>query len=262
MRDAFQIAFLLFSLAANLSAQSAQTESLEPRVAKAGTVITIKGVSLDKDRVDEVYLTDHRFDLQVKVLKQSATSLEVRVPPFVKPSRLQLLYLTGGDKPVYLEQPFFVEIVDAEDMVAAERPQITSIAPLVPVKVVKQAEPIVVVAPELPQSPPVAAEVPVKQPEAVPAPVKAEIVPARLLKRTPIALPRGLNGGPVAEVQLVAHVAADGTVRHVQIVRGNPMIAQTAATALRQWVYEPARRNGVPMESEVALTLQIKSAAR
>jgi hypothetical protein len=92
-----------------------QAESLEPRIGKAGSVLNVKGKALGKATVDEVYLTDHRFDMKVKVLEQSDTSQTFRVPPFVKPGRLQLLLLTSGKNPVFLEQPFYVQIDDGED---------------------------------------------------------------------------------------------------------------------------------------------------
>lgn len=93
-----------------------QTEKVEPRIGKPGTIIKITGKSLGKSHVDEVYLTDHRFDLKIKILDQSDTTITVRVPPFVKPGRLQLLLLTSGSRPVYLEQPWFVQIEADEEL--------------------------------------------------------------------------------------------------------------------------------------------------
>jgi len=92
-----------------------QTESVEPRIGKPGTIIKIKGKSLDKSHVDEVYLTDHRFDMKVKILDQSAGQLTIRVPPFAKPGRLQLLILTAGNNPAYLEQPWFIQIDSGDE---------------------------------------------------------------------------------------------------------------------------------------------------
>ena len=95
--------------------QSPQVTQMEPRVGKPGTVVVISGISLGKDAVDEVYLTDHRFDLKVKILEQSGDKLKIRIPPFVKAGRQQLLLLTGGKNPVYLEQPVWVQVEDASD---------------------------------------------------------------------------------------------------------------------------------------------------
>ena len=103
-----------------------QTELMEPRVGKPGTVIKLTGKSLDQTHVDEVYLTDHRFDMKVKVLEQSANKLVFRIPPFVKPGRLQLLLLTAGKSPVYLEQPWFL-LIEAGDEETAPPAEISRI---------------------------------------------------------------------------------------------------------------------------------------
>lgn len=94
---------------------SPQVSKIEPRVGKPGTVLIISGLSLGKDAVDEVYLTDHRFDLKVKVLEQSGDKLKIRIPPFIKAGRQQLLLLTSGKNPVYLEQPVWVQVEDNSD---------------------------------------------------------------------------------------------------------------------------------------------------
>ena len=114
-----------------------QTEKVEPRVGKPGTVIKIWGKSLDAAHVEEVYLTDHRFDMKVKVLEQSATQLVIRVPPFVKPGRLQLLLLTAGNNPAYLEQPWFVLIEGGDE---------EGTPPVAPVEVSHKSKPTVEVA--------------------------------------------------------------------------------------------------------------------
>lgn len=91
-----------------------QMTSVSSKTAKPGDVITITGVGLDDKQVDEVYLTDHKFDMRVKVLDQQATAIKMRVPPFAKPGRMQLLILTKGDEPKLLEQPVYVLIEGSE----------------------------------------------------------------------------------------------------------------------------------------------------
>ena len=90
-----------------------QAERIEPRSAKIGAVLTIFGRALNKELVEEVFLTDHRFDMKVKVIEQTETLLKIRIPPFAKPGRLQVLLLTRGDKPAYLEQPLYVTVEEA-----------------------------------------------------------------------------------------------------------------------------------------------------
>jgi hypothetical protein len=95
-----------------------QMTTVSAKTAKPGDEITITGVGLDDKKVDEVYLTDHKFDMRVKVLEQQATSIKMRVPPFAKPGRMQLLILTKGDQPVLLEQPVYVLIEEPSTQVS------------------------------------------------------------------------------------------------------------------------------------------------
>jgi hypothetical protein len=92
------------------SGQVPQVLTIEPKNAKPGTVVSVTGNFLDKTRVDDTFLTDHGFDLKVKVLEQTPTSIKFRVPPFIKPGRHQLLLQTTGDNPALLEQPVYLSI--------------------------------------------------------------------------------------------------------------------------------------------------------
>ncbi|MBZ5602192.1 MAG: hypothetical protein LAO79_07800 [Acidobacteriia bacterium] len=89
-----------------------QMTTISAKAAKPGDVIEITGVGLDPAKVDEIYLTDHKFDMKVKVLEQKETAVKLRVPPFAKPGRMQLLLLTKGDDPKLLEQPVYLLIED------------------------------------------------------------------------------------------------------------------------------------------------------
>ena len=101
---------------------STQASRLEPKVAKPGTVLTIIGAQLGRNRVEEVYLTDHKFDMKVKVLEQTDGSLKIRVPPFAKPGRQQLLLLTPGENGSYLEMPVYVTI-EVDEVAEVALPQ-------------------------------------------------------------------------------------------------------------------------------------------
>ena len=85
---------------------SPQISTVVPRVAKPGDTVVVTGVSLGEDRVDEVYLSDHKFDMKVKVLEQTGKMIKFRVPPFAK-GRMQLLMLM---KPVKEEDPKLLEL--------------------------------------------------------------------------------------------------------------------------------------------------------
>jgi hypothetical protein len=89
-----------------------QMNTISAKTAKPGDVIEISGVGLESAKVDEIYLTDHKFDMKVKVLEQKDTMVKMRVPPFAKPGRMQLLVLTKGDDPKLLEQPLYLLIED------------------------------------------------------------------------------------------------------------------------------------------------------
>jgi hypothetical protein len=99
---------------------SPQAVQAEPKVARPGSVITISGVALGKPSVEEVFLTDQRFDMKVKVLEQTDTMLRVRVPPMAKPGRQQLLLLVGGEHPAYLEQPVYV-LIEVEEQETSDK---------------------------------------------------------------------------------------------------------------------------------------------
>ncbi len=89
-----------------------QMESLSAKTAKPGDVIEINGVGLSDRKIDELYLTDHKFDMRVKLIEQKDTVIKFRVPPFAKPGRMQILALTKGDDPKLLEQPLYILIED------------------------------------------------------------------------------------------------------------------------------------------------------
>lgn len=90
-----------------------QISTVSPKVAKPGDTVTVTGISLGDDKVDEVYLSDHKFDMKVKVLEQNPKVIKFRVPPFAK-GRMQLLMLTKPDKegadPKLLELPAYLLI--------------------------------------------------------------------------------------------------------------------------------------------------------
>lgn len=96
-----------------------------PDSGKIGSVLTIQGDFLDKAKVDEVYLSDHTFDMKVKVLGQTNHSIQIRIPPFAKPGRLQLVVKTAGNDPEILEQPVYITVEDPNQTLqanAAARP--------------------------------------------------------------------------------------------------------------------------------------------
>jgi hypothetical protein len=114
MRLTLVLALLSFGLVLPLAAQVPQMSKVEPDNGTIGSVLRIQGVFLGKAKVDEVYLTDHTFDMKVKVLDQSDGLIEFRIPPSAKPGRLQLLVKTPGKQPLLLEQPVYITVEEKQ----------------------------------------------------------------------------------------------------------------------------------------------------
>jgi TonB family protein len=50
-------------------------------------------------------------------------------------------------------------------------------------------------------------------------------------------------------------VRQDGTMQDVKVVRGDPLLGEAALEAVRQWKYEPYRRNGQPVDMPIDITI-------
>jgi protein TonB len=68
----------------------------------------------------------------------------------------------------------------------------------------------------------------------------------------PLALAAHLPG----EVLLHAIIARDGTIRDLEVVSGNPLFAQSARAAVREWRYRPTLLNNQPVEVETYITVK------
>jgi hypothetical protein len=115
MRIPLGLSLLCLAGAASLPAQVPVMQKVLPESGQIGSVLKIQGVFLDKTRVDEVYLSDHTFDMKVKVLDQTDDTIEFRVPPFAKPGRLQLVVKTTGKEPEILEQPVYITVEELKE---------------------------------------------------------------------------------------------------------------------------------------------------
>jgi hypothetical protein len=120
MRITLVLSLLCLAAAVSLPAQVPFMNKVQPDNGKIGSVLKIQGNFLGKTRVDEVYLTDHTFDMKVKVLDQTDNYIQFRIPPFVKPGRLQLLVKTTGKEPLLLEQPVYITVEEPKDQRALE----------------------------------------------------------------------------------------------------------------------------------------------
>jgi TonB family protein len=85
-----------------------------------------------------------------------------------------------------------------------------------------------------------------------------ELTGGKLLKRYEPVYPDsavGVNG----EVVLKATISKDGKVTQIKVVRGDALLAQAAAAAVKRWRYEPFRLNGVPIEIENTIVVNFKA---
>lgn len=85
------------------------------------------------------------------------------------------------------------------------------------------------------------------------------VMEARLTRRVQPEYPRiaevtHLSG----TVQLHAIIGTNGTVRGLEVLSGNQILAQAALEAVRQWRYEPTRLNGQPVEVETYITVKFQ----
>jgi hypothetical protein len=106
---------ITLGLAASLAAQVPQMKSVAPDSGKVGTVVRVYGIALGRDKVDQLYLSDHTLDMMVKVLAQSDDVIEFRIPPSVKPGKLQLVIKTAGKQAYLLEQPLYVTVEEPKE---------------------------------------------------------------------------------------------------------------------------------------------------
>ena len=119
MRLVLSLSLLCVGAAASLSAQVPLMNKVEPDSGKIGSVVRAHGVFLGKAKVDELFLTDQTDDIKVQVLGQTEDYIEFRIPPSVKPGRLQLLVKTTGHDPVLLEQPVFITVEEPKEALEA-----------------------------------------------------------------------------------------------------------------------------------------------
>ena len=115
-------ALISLALASVLSAQ--RIEQVRPDGGKVGTVLRAYGSDLGKQKIDSIYLSDQTLDMMAKVLRQTDQFIEFRIPPSVKPGKLQLVLKTADKQPRLLEQPFYIKVEEpkeAAEVVAASK---------------------------------------------------------------------------------------------------------------------------------------------
>ena len=82
--------------------------TVEPDTGKVGDSITVKGESLDKKYMADLYLTDGTKDTKVIIASQSETEVKFKVPK-IEPGRYHLAILTAN-KASMIEQPVVLTV--------------------------------------------------------------------------------------------------------------------------------------------------------
>ncbi len=59
-------------------------------------------------------------------------------------------------------------------------------------------------------------------------------------------------------VDLLFTIGVDGKVHNIRVVKGNNMLAQAAVEAVKGWHFQPARRDGTPIETESSTVVTFK----
>jgi hypothetical protein len=85
-------------------------KAVDPDTAKAGDELTATGTHLDKALVAELYMIQGEKTIQVKITNQKEEAIKFAVPASVNPGRYQLMVLTAGDNPQYLEEPVYFTV--------------------------------------------------------------------------------------------------------------------------------------------------------
>ena len=110
-RRMFVVFLLVALLAVSAVAQSPRLKSVEPAEGKAGEELVTQGQSLGENTVADLFLTDGTNDHKVKMVDQQAEAIRFALPK-VKPGRYNLMLLTKGASPAYLEQPVICTVVE------------------------------------------------------------------------------------------------------------------------------------------------------
>lgn len=107
------LAMLALSAIVTVNAQNApMMRNLDKAEALRGDRVTVTGQHLAKPNVAGVYLTKGNEDVEVTIEEQTDTSIRFVVAKDLPFGRYGLLVLTGGDPPVFIDQPVKLNVVE------------------------------------------------------------------------------------------------------------------------------------------------------
>ncbi len=79
--------------------------------------------------------------------------------------------------------------------------------------------------------------------------VGGDVQAAKLIRKiVPLYPPIALHAHVSGTVQLTGVIARNGTIEHLELVSGNPLLVPAAMAAVKQWIYSPTFLNGEPVE--------------
>ncbi len=106
--------------------------------------------------------------------------------------------------------------------------------------------------PDVAPPPPTPAPAAVKLPERKPVErikVGGQVQEAMIVRRVLPVYPALARQARIqGTVRLIGIIATDGTIQHLQVVSGHPLLVNAAVDAVRQWIYRPTLLNGDPVE--------------
>ncbi|MFZ0285437.1 MAG: energy transducer TonB [Terriglobales bacterium] len=74
-------------------------------------------------------------------------------------------------------------------------------------------------------------------------------------KVAPIYPQRAMQAHLQGSVQLLATISKNGDISHVKLLNGEPVLAQAAMDAVKQWKYKPYLLDGQPMDIQTQITI-------
>jgi periplasmic protein TonB len=99
-------------------------------------------------------------------------------------------------------------------------------------------------------------EIPRPEAPAVPVHIGGAVMEAKLVHRVEPEYPVPARFLHISgTVELRARIGTDGSVRELEVVSGNPILAKAARDAVQQWRYQPTRLNGQAVEVETYITV-------
>jgi TonB family protein len=83
--------------------------------------------------------------------------------------------------------------------------------------------------------------------------------PAKLIVRRNPIYPARADQSYVSEtVEVSFRISPEGKVYNTKWIKGSPLLAQAAAESVESWLYEPARLNGAPIDSQGTATVEFE----